>query len=331
MAQKNKRRVVRYDRIIAVAVIFIILIVLLVSCISSCGEGGSSDGSSSGTDNSSASTDSGGSAPEGTDNSGTDSSAPADPAGYTSVSMEADAVYAGDLIVVNKDYAYHFPENEDNLVSIYLNKLSTYQAKDWDTLLDKDILTQFNALMDGYYKSTHNVDIMVISGYRSKATQESMHTSKTSEVAAGYTEYHTGMNFDLGIFPKGKNSYYYKAEGDYKWISDNMPSYGFILRYPEDKETLTGIKGKSYKFRYVGVPHAAYITENSLCLEEYLEALKSYNPEKPLNVEASGKSYRIYYVAASKSGSTDVSVPTDKPYTISGNNMDGFIVTVEMN
>lgn len=58
MAQTNKRKtVVRYDRIIAVAVIFIILIVLLVSCITSCGGDNSTGDSSSGKDNSVVSTD----------------------------------------------------------------------------------------------------------------------------------------------------------------------------------------------------------------------------------------------------------------------------------
>lgn len=332
MAQTNKRRtVVRYDRIIAVAVIFIILIVLLVSCISSCGKDNSGGDGSSGSDNSTVSTDPASSTPDSTDPSGTDPAAPADPAGYKTAAMDAEAVYTGDLILVNKDHAYHFPDNEDHLVSIYQNKLSTYQAKDWDTLLDKRVIEQFNSLMEGYYNNSHNVDIMVISGYRSKAAQESMNKSKSSETAAGYTEYHTGLNFDLGIFPKGQNSYYYKAEGTYKWISDNMPAYGFILRYPEDKESVTGTKGRSYKFRYVGAPHAAYMTENNLCLEEYLDALKSYTLQQPLDYKAGEKNYRIYYVPAARSGSTDVSVPTDKEYTISGNNMDGFIVTVEMN
>ena len=64
--------------------------------------------------------------------------------------------------------------------------------------------------------------------------------------------------------------------------------------------------------------------------KEYLEQLKSYTLQQPLDYETGGKSYRIYYVPAAKSGSTDVSVPTDKEYSISGNNMDGFIVTVEM-
>ena len=88
---------------------------------------------------------------------------------------------------------------------------------------------------------------------------------------------------------------------------------------------------KNYKTLSKGQKQlAAYITENSLCLEEYLEQLKSYTLQQPLDYETGGKSYRIYYVPAAKSGSTDVSVPTDKEYSISGNNMDGFIVTVEM-
>ena len=104
----------------------------------------------------------------------------------------------------------------------------------------------------------------------------------------------------------------------------------FCRAVRKNKENLTGIGNEPWHLRYVGRPHAWYMAQKKLCLEEYLEQLKSYTLQQPLDYEAGGKSYRIYYVPAEKSGSTDVSVPTDKEYSISGNNMDGFIVTVEM-
>ncbi len=52
------------------------------------------------------------------------------------------------------------------------------------------------------------------------------------------------------------------------WLRENAPRYGFILRYPEGKEEITGISYEPWHFRYVGVPTAQEITESGLCLEE---------------------------------------------------------------
>ena len=50
--------------------------------------------------------------------------------------------------------------------------------------------------------------------------------------------------------------------------------YGFILRYPEDKEAITEINYEPWHMRYVGVPAATYIMENGLCLEEFNDLLQ---------------------------------------------------------
>ena len=52
--------------------------------------------------------------------------------------------------------------------------------------------------------------------------------------------------------------------------------FGFILRYMEDKEELTGIKFEPWHFRYVGKAAAAYIMENHLSLEEFTEEWQAY-------------------------------------------------------
>lgn len=49
------------------------------------------------------------------------------------------------------------------------------------------------------------------------------------------------------------------------------PNYGFIQRYTEDKEKITGISHEPWHFRYVGYPHSQIITERGLSLEEYIE------------------------------------------------------------
>jgi len=85
----------------------------------------------------------------------------------------------------------------------------------------------------------------------------------------GQSEHHTGLAVDLvGI------DYQSLDEGqadtpESKWLSEHAHEYGFILRYPEGKEELTGILYESWHFRYVGEDAAAFIKEHQLCLEEF--------------------------------------------------------------
>ncbi len=331
----NRRRSVRYDRLAAAGVIFIVLIILLVTCIKGCSKDTDTGKSSLLTNPSGASsTDSAGSAdPSGGTPSGdsaTDSGA-MNTAGYTTIAAKQADLCKGDLVLVNADHAYTFPADTSNLVSIYDNKLSTYKAKDCITLLDKNVIEQFNKLMTGYYETTKNIDIQVINGYRTKESQDSIFKSGSTTIQGGYSDYHTGLSLDLGIFPQGKSSGYYTATGTYAWIAEHMAGYGFITRYPEDKKDSTGQKGKSYQFRYVGAPHASYMAENKLCLEEYLEQLKGYAfGGKTLKTAVGAQNYEIYYIPASADGDTTLYVPTGGTYTVSGNNMDGFIVTVTL-
>ena len=116
-----------------------------------------------------------------------------------------------------------------------------------------------------------------------------------------------------------------------QWLMTNSWRYGFILRYPTAKTETTGIIYEPWHYRYVGQPHAAYMQENNVCLEEYLTLLKNYSADVPLSITNwDGEIYQVYYVAADTAAdSTYVMVPPDKKYTISGNNSDGFIVTVD--
>ena len=57
---------------------------------------------------------------------------------------------------------------------------------------------------------------------------------------------------------------------EYQWLLENAADYGFILRYPEDKTQETGMNYQPWHFRYVTSDHAKVITEEGICLEEYL-------------------------------------------------------------
>lgn len=58
------------------------------------------------------------------------------------------------------------------------------------------------------------------------------------------------------------------------WLREHCQDYGFILRFPEGKEEITGVMFESWHFRYVGEPAAKYIMENGLCLEEFIALYK---------------------------------------------------------
>lgn len=86
----------------------------------------------------------------------------------------------------------------------------------------------------------------------------------------------------------------------------------------------------SWHVRYVGLPHALYITENKLTLEEYHAALKETNYMKRLKITDGDTQYEMYYIPASAAGATtNVPVPAEGyTYQICGNGVDGFIVTL---
>lgn len=95
-----------------------------------------------------------------------------------------------------------------------------------------------------------------------------------------------------------------------------------ILRYPEGKEEITGIKYEPWHFRYVGLPHAYYCWENDLCWEEYVKGLT----ESGYSLTLDSRVYWIYYTEA-KNGAVSLPDSLCWDYTVSGDNRGGYVVT----
>lgn len=118
----------------------------------------------------------------------------------------------------------------------------------------------------------------LISGYRSYDYQAQLYNSyaaRDGQAAAdrysarpGKSEHQTGLAFDVGSID---NSYGTTPAG--KWLAQNCASYGFILRYPQGKEHITGYMYEPWHIRYVGKDTAQAIMSSSLTLEEYLGAV----------------------------------------------------------
>lgn len=255
------------------------------------------------------------------------------PEGYTNVPMDSNGVYSGDLLAVNGNHIYQFPEDDTNIVTLYDHiKTEYYGVSDFEVKLDEEVIEHLNDLMQDFAETQHNTDIVVIGGYRSAEDQNQRYSDGISGVIGGFSDYHTGRSFDMGVFPQdGSGSGYYSPTGIYSWIDEHAADYGFVVRFPEGKESYTNERARTQTYRYVGVPHSTYMKQNNLCLEEYIEKIKSYTTNKPLEISSGANVYKVYYVESGYDAKTNVGVPLGEDYEISGNNEDGFIVTIKVN
>ncbi len=256
---------------------------------------------------------------------------------YRVQTMEASDISAGELILVNGGHSYS-PSAGPELVSIYDEKDDCYFVRDMDVRISRDVMEALNALMKGFYEATGINDVNVVSGFRTVEEQEDLYNASVEKdgaahaakfvAQAGCSEHHTGLAMDLSIYHIATGtSEEFDGDGDYGWIAENAWQYGFILRYTESKYPITNVGDEPWHYRYVGIPHARYIKEHDLCLEEYIDLLYQYPYDSEhLKFEGLGQRYEIYYCAG-----TDVPIPQQGEYTVSGNNIDGFIVTAEVN
>lgn len=182
--------------------------------------------------------------------------------------------------------------------------------------------------------------LVSVSGFRSHKEQEAIYHSSLAEHGADFTrsyvalpgcsEHETGLAIDLALnqepidflcpcFPK---------DGICGRFREKAAAYGFIERYQEGKETLTGIAPEPWHFRYVGIPHASVMAFHNFCLEEYLDYLTSFPYEgKHLEIRVENKAFELFYVEA-ETDITEITLPGYLPVQVSGDNQKGFIFTL---
>ena len=157
--------------------------------------------------------------------------------------------------------------------------------------VDARIVEDLNAMLaaakaDGYTLSLY-------SAYRPMERSRVLYTNKVQEyVNAGYTreaaekeaarwiappgtsEHNTGLAVDIisGDYFTKFNDLVHEFDTcpEFTWLSTHCAEYGFVLRYPEDKQEITGITYEPWHYRYVGREAAREMMEQKLCLEEYL-------------------------------------------------------------
>lgn len=107
--------------------------------------------------------------------------------------------------------------------------------------------------------------------YPNKSEEELKQIASTISARPGTSEHELGLAVD---FNSVEESFENTKEG--KWLKENAADYGFILRYPKEKQSITGVIYEPWHYRYVGVDHAKKMNSLGLCLEEYIEYLKNY-------------------------------------------------------
>ena len=147
------------------------------------------------------------------------------------------------------------------------------------TYADSRIAEALSAFAQG--ARDQGLPVYLSSGYRSYSEQQANFNAKVNstgsyEAAAkivappGTSEHQTGLCCDItDIYRNPKTQDECEATETYQWLLAHCHEYGFILRFPKDKEAETGIIYEPWHFRYVGVEAATYIMENGLCLEEF--------------------------------------------------------------
>lgn len=280
-----------------------------------------------------------------TESSGADSAIeePTEPIDPNKVIFESSSVttkdkFKGSLILVNNDYEYFGGGEELVAINEQLSAdgRSSYVGEDNNTQILKSVYTPLSEMLDSFWAVTGISDIVITGGYRTTERQQELYDedlalngSETSTKVAlpGHSEHESGYAVDLST----STTWSYDGSGDYSWINEHCWEYGFILRYPEDKTDITKIQYEAWHYRYVGVPHAYYIKENGICFEEYIDLLRNhpYDGEHLEFTDGNGAAYEIYFVSSDDGAETTaVPVPASLKYEISGNNVDGFIVTV---
>lgn len=265
----NKRSHTVGQVVLSVAALFLVVIFLVVLCTEPLGNNGCGPSESMMTS---------GDAPETVDSdvsqsNDASSDTAADTSDQTSGSTADNKTTSSDwrLLLVNSTH----PLADD--YSVDLTELRNGQSV--DTRILSDLQEMFDAarsediypiVSDAYRTREDQQTLMddVIQNYEDEGYSSEEASSKAEQVIAkpGTSEHETGLAIDIA----GDDDYDQDTDSVLEWMNSNAYKYGFILRYPSGKESVTGAEAENDHYRYVGKEAAKVIHDQGICLEEYL-------------------------------------------------------------
>ena len=186
------------------------------------------------------------------------------------ISRTADESLGWNLMLVNSRYRIPYD------YSVELIRLSN--GEQVDSRIYPDLQEMFDDARGAGYS------LFVRAGYRSEEDQENLMEDKIEAYRQeGYSQREAEREAEKWVAKPGTSEHELglsvdiNAEGQtdgnrlYQWLADHSWKYGFILRYPAEKEEITGIDYEPWHFRYVGKQAAKEMYEKDLCLEEYVQ------------------------------------------------------------
>ncbi len=271
------------------------------------------------------------------------------------VRLSSDAIHAGNLILINSTYAL-----QEGLCG---KCLVTVDEINHAVRLDLRAASVLRGLLE---EIDPQGQIAMVSGFRSMREQSHIYNTSLKDNGIGFTEkyvarpghseHQSGLAIDLGLNRPDIDFLrpYFPYEGICDVFRRKALRFGFVERYQKEKEAITGIAHEPWHFRYVGAPHAEIMDNMNLSLEEYIEMLRDFPyGSEPFRFAHSSLNVEIFFLAADGGGglinpagltgrplyldgsdplvseaTVSFEIEEDLPYTISGNNVDGFIVTI---
>ena len=233
------------------------------------------------------------------------------------VVLSENDIYKGDLILINPSNLLKTEIVDDTLEGFN----EEYQDIKFNKKANKILQFVLNEIGAGG-------KIVPVSGYRSLDEQVQIFNDSIRDNGLEFTEkyvalpnaseHQTGLAIDLGL-----------NEGEIDFIRPSFPhsgicdefrkvarKYGFIERYKEEKTSITSISAEEWHFRYVGYPHSEIIDEKNFCLEEYVDYIR--------NNKVTFGDYEISFIPYK---GERLELELGYKDSVSGNNVDGFIIT----
>lgn len=167
----------------------------------------------------------------------------------------------GTSMLVNKFYKLDSSYTPTDLVTV-----SNWYAYG-EQQVEQEVLDQYKLMFNAAKKAGYT--IIINDSYRSYSDQDTTWKKYGDDYAAraGYSEHNTGLAVD--VICNGATGNNFNTTPEYAWLQEHAHEYGFILRYPENKEYLTGYEYESWHYRYLGVDLATKVYESGLTYDEY--------------------------------------------------------------
>lgn len=262
----------------------------------------------------------------------------------------------GQYLLVNYNHSFAHTGEVEQLVKPVQKSKELLLAKSELALLS-EVNTALQAFAEGFYEATGGDRLLVTSAFRTEQYQRELYDDYVKQhgiemariyvADPGSSEHHTGLAVDLSTMSKDGQRIPLIEHTNFDWVTAHCADYGFILRYPVGSEQTTRVAYEPWHFRYIGRVHAHTVNALDMVYEEYIEHLKVYTIESGVlhvsftesgadvsvaSIDALPDSGSIiYFVPASENDETAIPVPTGCGYyEVSGNNEDGFIVTVPL-